>query len=345
MCIRDRVMLALLCCENAASMLARRYAVGVLRISFSKNTVLCVNELMKLVFSLYMTLYHPPETAVEEETPKAPTSGFSHIKLVLSRGGKMAVPAAVYLVVNLISYPALARIDASTFTAISQLKILSTALMSVVFLNTSVSLRKWRTLLSMVCGVVIVSVGSAPASAAHEDVAFADYCFGIFCAAAQTVLSGFAAVYFEKVLKSQQQGENFNVWDRNIQLAVISISIYLPMGIYETQMNLFAGFAPIVWFICFLHAAGGILVALSVLYSDSIAKTVAVCGGLVLTTVIGHQLFDAPLDLNIMSGCMLTVLAIVGYKDDCEVDKAIERLEYLETNQKLDENLDRQRLV
>jgi hypothetical protein len=35
----------------------------------------------------------------------------------------MAVPAVVYLVVNLISYPALERINASVFTAISQLKV------------------------------------------------------------------------------------------------------------------------------------------------------------------------------------------------------------------------------
>jgi len=37
----------------------------------------------------------------------------------------MAVPAVVYLVVNLISYPALERINASVFTAVSQLKVLT----------------------------------------------------------------------------------------------------------------------------------------------------------------------------------------------------------------------------
>lgn len=205
------------------------------------------------------------------------------------------------------------------------------ALMSVILLGTSVSTRKWRTLFMMVCGVVIISVSSAPNQQRNPsttvDSSYAEYLVGIMCAATQTILSGFAAVYFEKVLKSQQEKEPFNVWDRNIQLAVISIVIYFPTATYETNFDLLTGFSPLIWFICLLHAAGGILVALSVLYSDSIAKTVAVCGGLVLTTVMGHQMFDAPMDLNILSGCAITVLAILGYKDDCEVESRIAQLE------------------
>ena len=48
------LFLAILACENTASMLARRYAVGVIKLQFSKNAVLAVNELMKLAFSVAM---------------------------------------------------------------------------------------------------------------------------------------------------------------------------------------------------------------------------------------------------------------------------------------------------
>jgi hypothetical protein len=93
-----------------------------------------------------------------------------------------------------------------------------------------------------------------------------------------------------QVLKSRARadgGEAFTVWDRNIQLAIYSICIYLPCACYETQGNVLVGWTPLVWLIASLHAAGGILVALSVLYSNSITKTVAVCGSLVFTTVLG----------------------------------------------------------
>ena len=60
-------------------------------------------------------------------------------------------------------------------------------------------------------------------------------------------------------------------WDRNIQLAFYSILIYAPKAAYETKGSLFSGFTPLVWFVSSLHAAGGILVALSVLFTSSVS--------------------------------------------------------------------------
>jgi hypothetical protein len=70
----------------------------------------------------------------------------------------------------------------------------------------------------------------------------------------------------------------------------------------------------------FLHASGGILVALAVLYSNSITKTVAVCGALVLTTILGNVFFDAPLNGPILLGCLIVILSIFGYRDDCNIE-------------------------
>ena len=62
-----------------------------------------------------------------------------HLRRVAKHSPRMAVPTVVYLVVNLISYPALERINASVFTAISQLKVLATAFFAVLMLGTPVS--------------------------------------------------------------------------------------------------------------------------------------------------------------------------------------------------------------
>lgn len=311
-------------------MLARRFVVGIVHQSFSKNAVLCANEIVKMMFSLVMT-------------SRAHSSNLSrHLSSLIRTSPRMGVPALVYLVVNLISYPALARIDASTFTAISQLKVLATALFAMFMLGTKVSGRKWRTLAMMVAGVTIISLESSPDSKhAHADIVSAhehgdehvsiwseladlDYLLGVACAATQTLLSGFAAIYFEKVLKAK--GSDLNVWDRNIQLAIFSIAIYFPSSFIETEGNPFAGFTGMVWFVVFLHAAGGILVALSVLYSNSITKTVAVCGSLVLTTVLGKVLFDAPLNGVILIGCVIVILSIFSYRDDSEVEEKMAKL-------------------
>ena len=105
-----------------------------------------------------------------------------------------------------------------------------------------------------------------------------------------------------------------------------SIAIYLPMALLDVGgLNILEGWTPLVWGIACLHASGGVLVALSVLYSSSVTKTVAVCASLVLTTVMGNRLFDAPLNGAIGLGCAVVVISVFGYRDDCEVEEELRR--------------------
>lgn len=340
--------LAILAVENTASMLARRYAVGVLKLQFSKNAVLFVNELMKLAFSVAMEWRRVNrEGGRDGVSPVSPRRLFrpkgglrGHLKRVARHSPRMAVPAIVYLIVNLISYPALARINASVFTAISQLKVLATAFFAVIMLRTPVSVRKWRTLTVMVMGVVLVSWESAPTNnvksidgnVATSSSVSPEYAFGVLCAGVQTMLSGFGSIYFELMLKQKGVVESnqspdsyqFSVWDRNIQLALYSCVIYFPMAWVETGgLGILSGWTPLVWGIACLHASGGILVALSVFYTSSVTKTVAVCASLVLTTFLGHEFSDAPLNGAIVIGCAVVILSVFGYRDDCAVDEAL----------------------
>ena len=58
----------------------------------------------------------------------------------------------------------------------------------------------------------------------------ADYLVGLGACLGDVLLSGFVSIYFEKVLKSK--ASTYSVWDRNFQLAVCSIAIYLPLMFY-----------------------------------------------------------------------------------------------------------------
>jgi drug/metabolite transporter (DMT)-like permease len=349
------LFLVALTLENTASMLARRYAVGILQLDFSKNVVLCANEFMKLAFSIFMKYRKMDVRSLKGLR--------THVfKRVVKTATPMLVPAFVYLVVNLISYPSLQRVDASVFTAISNLKVLATAIFAQILLDSRISNRVWRTLTQLVLGVTLISWESSPNNPVihkrvHQnwyehisDLFDLSYAFGVFLALLQTMLSGFGSVYFEKVLKNrakEDEEENLgkkldvespssaslakssspfssstelDVWDRNIQLALCSILIYVPISIYETKGNLFQGWTFLVIVIAALHALGGILVALSVLYSSSVTKTVAVCAALVLTTVFGHILFFEPLNGPILLGCAMVIISVWAYKDDAYVE-------------------------
>ena len=71
---------------------------------------------------------------------------------------KLAIPALLYTLQNTLQYVAVGNLDASTFQVTYQLKILTTAMFSVLMLGRSLSSRKWLSLLVLVIGVSIVQL-------------------------------------------------------------------------------------------------------------------------------------------------------------------------------------------
>jgi len=152
------------------------------------------------------------------------------------------------------------------------------------------------------------------ASAASQIEAWRHYSIGMAAAAGDVILSGFASIYFERVLKSVE--ETYSVWDRNFQLAFWSASIYLPILIYDNPTNPFVGWSSVAIACSAVGALGGVLVALSIKYTDSILKTIATTGSIVLTTLLNAAFLSGPLNLAIIVGALVVVVAVFGYNDD-----------------------------
>ena len=72
--------------------------------------------------------------------------------------GKLVVPAAIYAFQNNILYQALTYLDAVTYQVTYQLKILTTALFSVLVLRRALHPRQWVALVMLTVGVTIVQV-------------------------------------------------------------------------------------------------------------------------------------------------------------------------------------------
>jgi len=68
-----------------------------------------------------------------------------------------------------------------------------------------------------------------------------------------------------------------------------------------------------------LGAVGGLLVAATLKYADSILKTLAAAGAIVLSTILGHYLLAGPLNLVVSLGGAVTILAIANYTLDATV--------------------------
>jgi len=131
----------------------------------------------------------------------------------------------------------------------------------------------------------------------------------------EVTLSGFASIYFEKVIKIDPQ--KLSIWERNFQLALGSFPIYVLFIITDSPVGGFAsGWSFLAWIVAALGAAGGLLVALSIKYGDSILKTLATTGAIVLSSVLDHAFLDGPLTPTMMIAGVQVIIAICNYTFD-----------------------------
>lgn len=105
--------------------------------------------------------------------------------------------------------------------------------------------------------------------------------------------SGFAGVYFEKILKETKQ----SVWVRNIQLGLFSFVLgFLGMMVYDgrsvRQFGMFQGYNAITCTVVVLQAVGGLVIAVVIKYADNILKGFATSVSIIVSTLISYFLLN-----------------------------------------------------
>jgi multidrug transporter EmrE-like cation transporter len=80
----------------------------------------------------------------------------SRMKLLLRSSAQLAPLAAMYFGQNCLVYTGLQHLDSATYSILSQLKLLTTAVFSVVVLQRQLAWFQWRALLLLFLGVVLV---------------------------------------------------------------------------------------------------------------------------------------------------------------------------------------------
>ena len=128
-------------------------------------------------------------------------------------------------IMNILSFVALRNIGAGTFTIFAQCKILTTAAFSALILHRHYSITKWRALISLVFGVLLFSehIWNKPKTTVLEQEGNSPMVLiGIIAVLIEVTLSGFASIYFEKVIKLDPLP--LTIWERNFQLALVSVN-------------------------------------------------------------------------------------------------------------------------
>lgn len=150
--------------------------------------------------------------------------------------------------------------------------------------------------------------GSAP------DDSNQNYAVGLLAVVVSCLSSGFAGVYFEKILK----GSSASVWVRNVQLGVFGTALGLlgmwwSEGAAVAQRGFLFGYTGLVWTVICNQAFGGLLVAVVVKYADNILKGFATSFSIIISTVLSIYLFAFRVDLLFTLGAGLVIGAVYMY--------------------------------
>uniref|UniRef100_G3PFY1 Solute carrier family 35 member A3a n=1 Tax=Gasterosteus aculeatus aculeatus TaxID=481459 RepID=G3PFY1_GASAC len=211
---------------------------------------------------------------------------------------KLAIPSGIYTLQNNLLYVALSNLDAATYQVTYQLKILTTALFSVSMLGRRLGVYQWLSLLVLMAGVALVQWPSESAAAPEKDAPPpGSQLVGVAAVLVACCSSGFAGVYFEKILKESKQ----SVWVRNIQLGLFGLVFGLfGMLAYDGE-----------------RALGGLVIAAVIKYADNILKGFATSLSIILSTLISYFLLQ---DFNptgvFFMGAILVIAAtfLYGYE-------------------------------
>ncbi|XP_071804330.1 UDP-galactose translocator-like isoform X2 [Asterias amurensis] len=297
--------------QNAVLILTMRYTRNLPGNMYFSTVAVVVTEVVKLITCLFILLFQSRGNVVELGRVL-----WGNIVLQPWDTLKVSVPAFIYTIQNNLLFVAVSNLSAATFQVTYQLKILTTALFTVVMLRRSLASFQWVALLLLFVGVAIVQIQPTDPTKRAAEVTHTEQnpMHGLIAVIIACSFSGFAGVYFEKILK----GSKTSIWLRNIQLGMFgSVIGLITMALKDGQdiaaKGMFFGFTPFVVGVICLQAFGGLLVAVVVKYADNILKGFATSFSIIISTIAAVYIFHFKINIQFCVGAGLVILAIFIY--------------------------------
>ncbi|KAK6588583.1 nucleotide-sugar transporter [Cryptosporidium xiaoi] len=269
-----------------------------------------MSEIVKLVFSL-LIIFQEKKYCIRELINTLRNEVFHSIKSNFLVG----VPGLLYVVQNNLLFIALSNLPGAVYHVTYQLKILVTAVLSVVIMKRKLSKKKWFSLLLLTTGAIMVQPGKGNSSLNQLESQGKDAFLGLCSVLLACITSGLAGVFLEKLLKD----DNTTIWGRNIQLALYGIifgyicCITGKDGVEISEKGFFYGFNTLVWLVILLQAIGGIIVAAVLKYADNILKCFGNSISIIMSCILSWHLGDYNISLLFVLGSCLVIWSIFIY--------------------------------
>lgn len=230
---------------------------------------------------------------------------------------KVLIPAGLYALQNNLAFYALANLDPATYQVAYQLKILTTAMFSVLIVHKKMKKNQWLALVFLFVGVSLVQLpqDNDNQTGSNND-GDKNRFLGLLAVIACCTSSGFSGVYFERLIKFNPHQP---LWIRNFQLAMFCFSISTVAMFYQDyemiyQQGMFQGYSILTLVIVLLQAFGGLIVAAVVKHADNVLKGFATSMSIILSTLLSVCLFDSfnP-STNFYFGATIVIVSTIMY--------------------------------
>ncbi|GMN50124.1 hypothetical protein TIFTF001_019278 [Ficus carica] len=208
------------------------------------------------------------------------------------------IPALLYLVKNLLQYYIFAYVDAPGYQILKNLNIISTGVLYRIILKKKLSEVQWAAFVLLCAGCTTAQLNS------KSDRVLQTPFQGWIMAIVMALLSGFAGVYTEAIIK-KRPSRNINV--QNFWLYIFGMAfnaIAIVVQDFDAVMNkgFFHGYSFITVLMILNHALSGIAVSMVMKYADNIVKVYSTSVAMLLTAVVSVFLFGFDLSLAFFLG-------------------------------------------
>lgn len=137
-----------------------------------------------------------------------------------------------------------------------------------------------------------------------------NYPVGISAIALACFCSGFAGVYFEKLLKGSGAKSEASLWMKNFQMyffctIVALILCMMKDGPNIAQKGFFFGYNHVVYFLVCFQMLGGLMISLVMKYTDNIIKNFGSAAAILLATIGSHVIFGTEIGSFFALGTLL----------------------------------------
>lgn len=272
------------------------------QVPFNPSSCVVMTELSKLLISLATLVLTEGTSALHAPPP-------------LIRIAPYAVPAVLYALNNNLVVLMQAYMDPSSYQVLSNLKIASTALLYSLCLGKRLRLSQWFALgILMAAGMChsysSLDLGDPGRAEAEGGSRLHITAWGLFLVLVYSFVSGLAAVYTERVLKSQKLPLSL----QNLYLYVFGVAINgLSFSFVAGEKSFLEGYSGVVWAIIVGQAANGLLMSVVLKHGSGITRLFVISCSMLVNALLSWAILGLQLTPSFLLPVSMIGLAAYLY--------------------------------